>query len=187
MSTFSVLLFHFAILSAISNQFSTAVTELFGTRLPIVAGGLQWLANADYVAAAARSGIMGFITASSHATAGGLRDEIARCQDLVGNLPFGINVSMLPAPTPSERVLETFDVVMRAGAILEQLQRHNAHTRRICELYENQPFTLGKFSELMGRSPVDAIRSWGPELPALFVSTGTPEERRMAATNLASS
>lgn len=71
--------------------------------------------------------------------------------------------------------------------ILEQLQRHNAHTRKACELYENHPFTLGKFSELVGRSPVDAVRSWGPELPALFVSTGTPEERRMAAVSLANS
>lgn len=69
--------------------------------------------------------------------------------------------------------------------ILEQLQRHNAHTRKACELYENHPFTLGKFSELVGRSPVDAVRSWGPELPALFVSTGTPEERRMASVTLA--
>jgi NAD(P)H-dependent flavin oxidoreductase YrpB (nitropropane dioxygenase family) len=96
-------------------QFSTAITDLYGTRLPIVAGGLQWLANADYVAAAARAGIMGFMTAASHATAAGLRDEIARCQDLVGDLPFGVNVSMLPAPSPGERVLETFEEVIRAG------------------------------------------------------------------------
>jgi NAD(P)H-dependent flavin oxidoreductase YrpB (nitropropane dioxygenase family) len=96
-------------------QFSTSVTDLFGTRLPIVAGGLQWLADANYVAAAARAGIMGFITAASHATAAGLRDEIARCQDLVGDLPFGVNVSMLPAPTPGERVEETFDEILRAG------------------------------------------------------------------------
>lgn len=96
-------------------QFSTSVTELFGTRLPIVAGGLQWLANADYVAAAARAGVMGFITAASHASVAGLRDEIARCQDLAGGLPFGVNVSMLPAPAPGERVLETFEEVIRAG------------------------------------------------------------------------
>ncbi|OUM01586.1 NAD(P)H-dependent flavin oxidoreductase [Variovorax sp. JS1663] len=96
-------------------QFSTAITDLFGTRLPIVAGGLQWLANADYVAAAARAGVMGFITAASHATLAGLRDEIARCQDRAGDLPFGVNVSMLPAPAPGERVQETFEEIVRAG------------------------------------------------------------------------
>ena len=44
--------------------FETRITELFGIRLPIIAGGLQWLANAEYVAAAANAGIMGFITAA---------------------------------------------------------------------------------------------------------------------------
>ncbi len=39
--------------------FSNAVTELFGTRLPIVAGGLMWLADADYVSAASRGGLAG--------------------------------------------------------------------------------------------------------------------------------
>jgi NAD(P)H-dependent flavin oxidoreductase YrpB (nitropropane dioxygenase family) len=97
------------------HQFSTPVTALFGTRLPIVAGGLQWLANADYVAAAARAGIMGFITAASHPDIAGLRDEIARCQDKVGDLPFGVNISMLPKPSSGERVLETLEAVARAG------------------------------------------------------------------------
>jgi len=96
-------------------QFSTAITDLFGTRLPIVAGGLQWLADAGYVAAAARAGVMGFITAASHATVAGLRDEIARCQDLVGDLPFGVNVSMLPSPAPGERVEETFEAIVDTG------------------------------------------------------------------------
>lgn len=96
-------------------QFSTPVTALFGTRLPIVAGGLQWLANADYVAAAARAGIMGFITAASHPDTASLRNEIARCQDMAGDLPFGVNISMLPKPSPGERVMETLETVVRAG------------------------------------------------------------------------
>ena len=45
-----------------STQFQTSATQLFGTRLPIVAGGLMWLADANYVAAAGRAGIIGFIT-----------------------------------------------------------------------------------------------------------------------------
>ncbi|MCY0854663.1 NAD(P)H-dependent flavin oxidoreductase [Cupriavidus sp. D39] len=98
-----------------SQPFSTPITEMFGIRLPIVAGGLQWLADANYVAAAARAGVMGFITAASLPDTAALRDEIARCQDLAGGLPFGVNVSMLPAPAPGERVEETFDEVARSG------------------------------------------------------------------------
>ena len=55
--------------------FVTRITELFGIRLPIIAGGLQWLANAEYVAAAANAGIIGFITAASFPELDDLRAE----------------------------------------------------------------------------------------------------------------
>ena len=61
--------------------FETRITELFGIRLPIIAGGLQWLANGEYVAAAANAGIMGFITAASFPELDDLRAEIRRCRD----------------------------------------------------------------------------------------------------------
>lgn len=95
--------------------FSNRVTDLFGTKLPVVAGGLMWLADADYVAAAGRAGIIGFITAASHSSTASLRDEIAKCQDLVEGKPFGVNISMLPAPSPSERIEETLDLILEAG------------------------------------------------------------------------
>lgn len=75
----------------------------------------MWLADARYVAAAGRAGIIGFITAASHASTARLADEIARCQDLAEGAPFGVNISMLPAPSPSERVEETIELVMRSG------------------------------------------------------------------------
>lgn len=93
----------------------TAITELFGIRLPIVAGGLQWLANADYVAAAGRAGIIGFITAASFPDVDGLRDEIRRCRDLCEGAPFGVNVSMLPKLVQGERTQEIFDVICAEG------------------------------------------------------------------------
>lgn len=93
----------------------TAITDLFGTRLPIVAGGLQWLADADYVAAAGRAGIIGFITAASFADNDHLRDEIRRCQDLVDGAPFGVNVSMLPKLVQGERTEEIFDLIVEEG------------------------------------------------------------------------
>ncbi|KAA1001655.1 nitronate monooxygenase [Paraburkholderia panacisoli] len=95
--------------------FSNAVTELFGTRLPIVAGGLMWLANADYVAAAARAGIIGFITAASFPEPHALRAEIRRCRDLCEGGPFGVNVSMLPKLVPGEKTREVFELVVDEG------------------------------------------------------------------------
>lgn len=93
----------------------TAVTRLFGTQLPVVAGGLMWLANADYVAAAARAGIIGFITAASFHSTEALRIEIRRCREMVGELPFGVNISMIPKLLDGDRTKDVFRLVVDEG------------------------------------------------------------------------
>lgn len=95
--------------------FATRITELFGTRLPIVASGLQWLSTADYVAAAARAGIIGFITAASFAELDDLRAEIRRCRALADGKPFGVNISMLPKLAQGDRVDAVVDLVCEEG------------------------------------------------------------------------
>ena len=95
--------------------FPTAITELFGIRLPVVAGGLMWLADARYVAAASRAGIIGFITAASFPEQQRLRDEIRLCHDLCEGGPFGVNVSMLPKLVPGEKTLEVFETIVDEG------------------------------------------------------------------------
>ncbi|MBK8184563.1 MAG: nitronate monooxygenase [Candidatus Competibacteraceae bacterium] len=95
--------------------FKTRITELFGIRLPIIASGLQWLANADYVAAAVNAGLMGFITAASFIDVDALRAEIRRCRELTGGQPFGVNISMLPKLVVGERVEEIVDLVCEEG------------------------------------------------------------------------
>ena len=60
--------------------FSTEVTRQFGIRLPILAGGLMWLGDADYVSAAAKAGGMGFITAASFPDENDLIYEITRAR-----------------------------------------------------------------------------------------------------------
>lgn len=93
----------------------TRVTDLFGIRLPIVAGGLQWLADARYVAAAAHAGIIGFITAASFAELDDLRAEIRAARRLCGDLPFGVNVSMLPKLVQGERTDAVFALIVEEG------------------------------------------------------------------------
>ena len=93
----------------------TRLTDFFGCRLPIVAGGLHWLSNADYVAAAARAGRLGFITAASFPEPKRLREEIRRCRDLADGRPFGVNVSMLPKLVPGDAADATFDLIADEG------------------------------------------------------------------------
>jgi NAD(P)H-dependent flavin oxidoreductase YrpB (nitropropane dioxygenase family) len=110
--------------------FTTRITQMFGTRLPVLAGGLQWLANADYVAAAVNAGIMGFITAASFPDNPALIAEIRKCRELTEGKPFGVNVSMLPKLASHERVDEIVDIIIA----------------------ERVPFV-----ETSGRSPVDLV------------------------------
>ena len=98
-----------------TSPWSTSVTELFGTRLPIVAGGLMWLANADYVAAASSAGLIGFITAASFPEPGALRAEIQRCRDLCKGGPFGVNVSMLPKLVSDGKMRQVFETIVQEG------------------------------------------------------------------------
>lgn len=89
--------------------------EIFGTRLPIVAGGLMWLANAEYVAAAANAGVLGFITAATFPEPEDLRNEIRKCRKLANGNPFGVNVSMLPKLIPGEKTVEVFQLIIDEG------------------------------------------------------------------------
>jgi len=92
-----------------------AVTDTFGIRIPIVAGGLQWLAEANYVSAAGRAGIIGFITAASFAEIDDLRAEIRKCRDLCDGAPFGVNVSMLPKLVTGEKTEQVFQLIADEG------------------------------------------------------------------------
>jgi NADH:quinone reductase (non-electrogenic) len=94
---------------------ATPLTVGFGTRLPVVAGGLMWLGNAEYVAAGARAGILSFITAATFPDPGELRREIRRAHDLAGGRPFGVNVSMLPKLVPGEKTADIFRLIADEG------------------------------------------------------------------------
>ena len=62
--------------------FKTKITELFGIKHPILCGGLMWLGNAEYAAAAVNSGGMGFITAKTFPDPIKFHDELSKASDL---------------------------------------------------------------------------------------------------------
>ena len=82
-------------------MFKTRITEMFGIEYPIIQGGLMWLARAELAAAVAEAGGIGFMTALTHSTPGGLRDEIKKVRDLTDK-PFGVNLTFLPSLRPTD-------------------------------------------------------------------------------------
>lgn len=78
---------------------ATRFTELFGIDVPLVQGGMQWVAKAELVAAVADAGALGFLSALTQPTPEALADEIARCRSMTDR-PFGVNLTILPAISP---------------------------------------------------------------------------------------
>lgn len=85
----------------------TRITELLGTRYPIVQGGMQWVGRAELASAVSNAGGFGVLTALTQPTPEDLVREIARCRTLTDQ-PFGVNLTILPTanPPPYEAYLD---------------------------------------------------------------------------------
>lgn len=95
--------------------FKTRITELYGIRLPLIASGLMWLADPVYVAAVARAGLIGFMTAASFPNVQALREGIRRCRELAAGKPFGVNIMIRASRDGSDRVNPLIDAVIDEG------------------------------------------------------------------------
>lgn len=91
--------------------FKTKLTEMLGIEYPILQGGMQWLARAEFVAAVSEAGCLGFITAASFPSKQELRDEIRKAKNLTDK-PFGVNVSMLPGLAAGDMTDQYFEVII---------------------------------------------------------------------------
>ncbi len=170
--------------------FRTPLTDLFGIRLPIIAGGLHWLANADYVSAAAKAGMIGFITAASFPDTDALRDEIRRCRDLAEGKPFGVNVSMLPKLVQGERTDAVFDAIIAEGVPFVETSGRNPeayiprlHAAGIKVMHKVPAVRFARKAEAVG---VDAVTVVGAECgghPGLDL-VGTMVQTVLAARGL---
>ena len=93
--------------------FRNRVTEMLGIRHPVVQGGMQWVGRAELAAAVANAGGLGMLTALTQPDPDSLRAEIARCRTLT-DLPFGVNLTILPAATPPPYA-EYVDAIIESG------------------------------------------------------------------------
>jgi nitronate monooxygenase len=95
-------------------RFETKITQMLGIEHPIICGGMQWISRAEFVAAVAHAGSIGFITAESFETPEDLREEIKKTRAMTDK-PFGVNLSMVPELGLPERTLRFCEVVCEEG------------------------------------------------------------------------
>jgi nitronate monooxygenase len=91
----------------------TRVTELLGTRYPIIQGGMQWVGRAELASAVSNAGGLGVLTALTQPTPEALRKEIERCRTMTDK-PFGVNLTILPTAKPPPYA-EYLDAVIESG------------------------------------------------------------------------
>lgn len=80
-------------------KMKTRITELLGTKYPIVQGGMQWVGLAEMAAGVANAGGLGMITGLSQPTPEALGAEIDRCRAMTDK-PFGVNMTIFPTIKP---------------------------------------------------------------------------------------
>lgn len=103
----------------------TRITELTGTRYPIVQGGMQWVGRAELASAVSNAGALGILTALTQPTPEALLAEIARCRSMTDK-PFGVNLTILPTaqPVPYDAYVEA--IVASGVRIVETAGRSPA-------------------------------------------------------------
>ena len=101
----------------------TKITELLGTRYPIIQGGMQWVGTAELASAVSNAGGLGILTALTQPTPEDLRREIERCRTMTDQ-PFGVNLTILPAITPPPYA-EYLQVIMDSGVRIVETAGNN--------------------------------------------------------------
>ena len=145
--------------------FKTRITDLYGIRLPIIASGLMWLADPVYVAAVARAGLIGFMTAASFPDVAALRTGIRRCRELSEGKPFGVNIMIRASRDGTDRVNPLIDAVIEEGVKFVETAGNNpeAYIRRLkdagIKVLHKVPGVLRyvKMAEALGADAVTVI------------------------------
>ena len=98
-----------------SQYFSTSITDLFEIEMPILCGGLMWLADAKYVAAVVNAGAMGFITPRSFPSLEAFREQIQRAQQLTNGKKIGVNLYISGQKDQNNQLQNWVDISLEEG------------------------------------------------------------------------
>ncbi len=94
-------------------MFKTRITELFGIKYPIIAGGMHLLSRAELVAAVSNAGGLGILASTTFETKEELREEIRKTKSLTDK-PFGVNLNLFPMMR-QRSVEEDIDIFVDEG------------------------------------------------------------------------
>ena len=96
-----------------SHKFKTRVTEILGSKYPLLVGTMGYQSTPELVAAAVNAGAFACLSSVMWKTSQALREAIRKTKSLTGT-PFGVNINLVPmvSPLPQEEYIE---VILEEG------------------------------------------------------------------------
>ena len=103
-------------------MFQTRVTELLGTKYPIVGGCMMHISGPEFVAAISEAGALGMMASAMFYSQDEFRAAVRRVKELTDK-PFGVNLSLFPALRPIDNLLY-LQVILEEGVPVVETSGH---------------------------------------------------------------
>lgn len=144
----------------------TKLCDLLGIEYPIIQGGMQWLATAEFAVAVSNAGGLGIINATRFQDKEGLAADIRKAKELT-NRPFAVNISMLPHKDYKDHTDAYFEAVLQEKpAVVETSGRNpEEYVKRLhhagIRIIHKVPAV--RYAKTVERAGVDAVTIVGFE------------------------
>ncbi|MHA1907674.1 MAG: NAD(P)H-dependent flavin oxidoreductase [Candidatus Thorarchaeota archaeon] len=103
----------------------TRVTEMLGSKYPIVSGAMARISDPEFTAAASNAGACAVLASANFKTPDALRDAIKKTQSLT-NQPFAVNINLFPALMPQDKLEDYVDATLSEGVKIIETSGHKA-------------------------------------------------------------
>ncbi len=103
----------------------TRVTEMLGSKYPIIVGAMARITNPDFVAAGSNAGGCAVLASANYKSPDELRDAIQRTRSLTKQ-PFAVNINLFPALMPQDKLEDYVDATIAEGIKIIETSGHKA-------------------------------------------------------------
>jgi nitronate monooxygenase len=105
-------------------MFKTKITEMLGTKYPIVGGTMMWITTPEFTSAISNAGGLGVLASAIYQSREAFADALDRTHDLTDK-PFAVNLNLFPMMRPIDNN-DYLDVIIEKGIKIVETSGHSA-------------------------------------------------------------
>jgi nitronate monooxygenase len=105
-------------------MFQTKITEMLGTKYPIVGGTMMWITTPEFTSAISNAGGLGVLASAIYQSREAFADALDRTHDLTDK-PFAVNLNLFPMMRPIDNN-DYLDVIIEKGIKIVETSGHSA-------------------------------------------------------------